>query len=297
MKKIVGPHKTPLKPGAIVAIEEYEKKPEQERVGIEHEFILNRNAVKVFDYEAISKVLLDHKTFSRTHPFPRGDDLVKPGETVSFEEYMKRKGKQMSGLVARLFGASNLTFLSGDSHKRMRDLLEPSFMDVSRFGKVFLDKTNECLELWEEERQKNGGAIKVVPYFPRLTLDMLGLCIFNHDFNSLKCEGADAYIASYHFLVKALSSMKNFIPKYEKLPLKSNKLINRHLNILDKLTFELIETSRQRLKQANKEEVSSLLDAMVETELNISEGDRLTIEELRDQVILFFIAGHGTFFH
>ena len=140
LKKIIGPHKTPLKPGAIIAIEEYEKKPDRERVGIEHEFILNRNVVKVFDYDAISKVLLDHKTFSRVHPFPRGDDLVKPGETVSFEEFLKRKLQQMSGLVARLFGASNLTFLSGDSHKRMRDLLEPSFMDVSRFGKAFWDK-------------------------------------------------------------------------------------------------------------------------------------------------------------
>jgi len=93
--------------------------------------------------------------------------------------------------------------------------------------------------------------------------------------------------------MNAVADLKNLLPYYNKLPLESNKLLNKHLETLDKLTFNLIEKSRQRLKGANKEGAPSLLDSMVETELNISEDDRLTLEELRDQVILFFVAGHG----
>lgn len=89
------------------------------------------------------------------------------------------------------------------------------------------------------------------------------------------------------------------IPALNYLPTQHNNLMIKSLQDLDSVFFSLIEKSK---KSVEKGEISNLLDLMVEAnnkgKLGQEEGEehfaKLTDSELRDNVAIFFVAGHET---
>lgn len=69
------------------------------------------------------------------------------------------------------------------------------------------------------------------------------------------------------------------------------KKVNGAIKEFDDLMLKLIEISKQRINEKKKS--FSLLDFLVEGTMKENFEDKLTLQEVRDNVAVFFFAGHG----
>lgn len=123
-------------------------------------------------------------------------------------------------------------------------------------------------------------------------MDVLGLAIFGHDFKTLEGAASDA-ISAYNFAFNnlLLSAFHVFLPFLDYVPSPAvNKMVSS-LNIIDNLIYALIEKSKNRPTK----EITNLLDMMVDSNANeTDEALKMTNLELRNNVAVFFVAGHET---
>jgi len=135
--------------------------------------------------------------------------------------------------------------------------------------------------------------------------DVLGLAGFSFDLNSLQNPQA-TYVTLYNRLLKKMfTPLMMMMPRriaeiLPKLPFEYFQNLSKDLEKFDQLLYGIVE-ERKKKKQAhlqstngsNQEEAVDLLDLMVSS-LDDESGHGLTNRELRDNMMVFFIAGHET---
>jgi hypothetical protein len=153
----------------------------------------------------------------------------------------------------------------------VNDLLIKAFADITHYGIQFQEKIKYVVEMFNKESIRN-DMNKVLQ---NMTLDILGSCIFHHEFNSLKGENQEdlnAYnelIDSFFQFSKSFKLMltPNFFPNHKRL--------QRNIDYLLNMMKKLIDESKEKIKKGGK--LKSMLDYMV----NSQDGeDGLTDNEL-----------------
>jgi cytochrome P450 len=213
--------------------------------------------------ELAKEVLTDTKTFEKTQP-------------------------NSSKAFSKFLGNEHLVNVNGHQWKKQRKVLDPAFQNLEIYTKIFSDKTKLVLE-----KLKDIEIESIHEYTQKLALDILGESIFGHDFHSI--EGSlQKDLEAYKTLMSLLTPQKIIHQLFfQNLSfLKFNKNLEESNNILDKLYSELIEESKKRIIE-KKGKVQSMLDMMVESTLNDNEN-ALSDIEIRDNLSMFFLAGHET---
>jgi cytochrome P450 len=125
-----------------------------------------------------------------------------------------------------------------------------------------------------------------------MTLDVLGKCIFGHEFNSIM-DHSQKELNAYHNLISSLMDIKsvvailvlsrfsNYIPFLSKL--------SDNIKLFNSLVSNLIEVSKEKLK--NGKDPEFMLDFMVKSTF---EDETMDVEELKSNIFAFFVAGHET---
>jgi len=130
-------------------------------------------------------------------------------------------------------------------------------------------------------------------------LDVLATCIFGHDFDTLNGHNTGP-LAAYNYCVDNLFSPARFLlPFWSKLPLPSNIKLRQKVNEFDDYCWSIIRDAKKKAlsnknedqgenqtSEDNSKHFSSLVDLMIDS--GMAEKD------IRDNVAVFFLAGHGT---
>jgi len=189
------------------------------------------------------------------------------------QEELVQKDKTGFGVVGPLL-AESLVTSNGDTWRVMRGIMSPAFhWDFLRLlAPVFVKCTDRLLEVWENKK-----SIDVRKDMMRFTMDVLGLSAFGIDFRA-SVEGSDG------------SSIHSYMKAYEEItsPANSKNLdkVKRSQEELSLLTDELIAAKLKEVRDPTKQEdVLSLL---------LKGQDQLTNAQLRDNILLLFVAGHDT---
>lgn len=121
----------------------------------------------------------------------------------------------------------------------------------------------------------------------KMTLDVLGKTIFAHEFNSLQ-GSLQKDLTAYNALMQNLTNLVyNIFYPLTYIPfLPYNKKMKSALNEINNLCYRLVELSKQ------KKAATSMLDFMVRS---TGQEGGLNLKELRDNVVVFFVAGHEVF--
>jgi cytochrome P450 len=184
--------------------------------------------------------------------------------------------------LSRVLGEGLLTS-DGDTWTRQRRMIGPAFAParIAEYGAVMVEGAHETVRLWQ-----SGGTRDVNEDMTSLTLRVVSRALFGHDVAASELETIATAMASFQ---RQLSS-PDFLPSW--MPTPGRTRLTKNIEALDRLMHGLI--ANRRAKPSGKRDLLEMLVTAVDTE---GKGGQLTEEEVRDQLVTLFLAGHETTAH
>ncbi|HWW75213.1 MAG TPA: cytochrome P450 [Pyrinomonadaceae bacterium] len=192
-----------------------------------------------------------------------------------------KKGRALQR-AKRLLGEGLLTS-EGDFWRRQRRLAQPAFhrQRIAAYARVMAEYAEKGAARW-----RDGETLDISAEMMRLTLAVVGKTLFDADVESDADEVGAALTDVMNLFDYLMLPFAEFL---EKLPLPPQRRFRRARARLDAVIYRIIE-KRRRSGEDRGDLLSTLLQAVDE------EGDRtgMTDEQLRDEVMTLFLAGHET---
>lgn len=192
-----------------------------------------------------------------------------------------RKGKGLQ--VARAVVGDGILTSEGKKHLRQRRLMQPAFHRerIAAYGQVMVRQGVDLMSEWRD------GEVRDIHHdMMKVTLAIITETMFG---KSIK-EGADQIGEAIDIGLKYVANKaSSFIDIPLSVPTKSNRQFMESNETLDKTIFSLIEERRNSGDYGKNDLLSMLLAARDE-----DDGEGMTDEQVRDEVMTIFVAGHET---
>ncbi|QRG68483.1 cytochrome P450 [Brevibacillus choshinensis] len=191
-----------------------------------------------------------------------------------------RKGKGLQ--VARAVVGDGILTSEGKKHLRQRRLMQPAFHRerIATYGNVMVQQGVELMQEW-----KDGEVRDIHHDMMKVTLAIITATMFG---KSVK-EGADEIGHAIDIGLKYVANKaSSFIDIPLSVPTRSNRQFLESNETLDKTIYSLIE-ERRSSGETGADLLGMLLAARDE-----DDGQGMTDEQVRDEVMTIFVAGHET---
>jgi cytochrome P450 len=195
-----------------------------------------------------------------------------------------RKTRSVEALKETL--GNGLLTTTGPEWWRNRRLAQPSFhkQRLASFAGIMAAAAGDFVE--RLERAGDGGAIfDVVPELSRLTLRILGRCLFERDLTDEADAVGGALGVVLHHTIEKLGAL---LPLPGAVPTPRNLRFRAALRALDRVVLSLI--AERRREGGDRGDLLSMLLAARDEET----GEGLSDQQLRDEVMTLLLAGHET---
>ena len=207
-----------------------------------------------------------------THPNDIEYVLVKnTANFVKSRDYRALKSVLGNGLLTN----------EGASWQKQRKLVQPAFRheNTTRYGDVMVEATTKMLDTW-----KDGETRDLHQQMMAVTLDIVAQSLFGSDVSG-HSGGVEQALAVLMNQFEGMAGLAFLLP--EKLPLPSTMKFKRSVAQLDKIIYSIIHERRKARKPS-----TDLLEMLLLSQ--DSEGGHMDDEQLRDEVMTLFLAGHET---
>jgi len=187
----------------------------------------------------------------------------------------------------KLMLGEGLLSSEGDFWKRQRKLANPAFHKTSLEGFIntFKQYSEELANEWERKYANSDKPVDVLTEMSALALRIVGKTLLNVDLSEQAKEFKDAVKYGLGFVNKKQNSF-NLLPLW--FPKSSNKLFLYYRNYMNDIIYKVID---ERLQQRTKH--NDLLDMYLNS-VDEETGERMSREQLRDEVMTIFVAGFET---
>jgi cytochrome P450 len=210
--------------------------------------------------------------------FMNHPDYVREVLVTGHQNFIKGLALQRSRV---LLGEGLLTN-EGESHRRQRRLAQPAFHRgrIASYAAAMIEYASRTCERWHD-----GEALDLSEEMMRLTLAIVGKTLFNADVESDAAEVGESMTVVMDLFNQLTIP---FFDLLQKLPLPSSRRFQEARARLDTIIYRLIN-DRRRSGEDHGDLLSMLLLAQDE------EGSgQMTDEQVRDEAITIFLAGHET---
>jgi len=182
--------------------------------------------------------------------------------------------------AADVLGQGLLTS-DGSLWKRQRQLMQPAFhrSRILAYTDVMTRRTEALMERWTD-----GDLLDVHAHMMKLTLGIVAETLFGAEVENRADTVAYALDIALRRFVDQLSPLRAL----DRLPLPRNVRFRRAVRLLDSIIYDMIESRRSAGAAGRGDLLSILLGAQDE------EGGGMTDQQLRDEVVTLFLAGHET---
>ena len=173
----------------------------------------------------------------------------------------------------------------GGAWKRRRRLAQPAFHKerLAAFTGIMAQHTTAMLDRWAGPAARN-EPVDVAAEMTRLTLTVVGHALFGSDLLGEADGAREAFTTALRITNDRFYSLVYLPPS---IPTPRNVRFSRAMRVLERLVTEVIAARRAGPPG------SDLLGMLMEAR-DAESGDRLTDEELRDEVMTMVLAGHET---
>jgi cytochrome P450 len=184
--------------------------------------------------------------------------------------------------TARRTLGNGLLTSEGEFWRTQRKLAQPAFHRdrIATYADVMVQYTERMLGSWEE-----GEIRDVQADMMRLTLEIVARTLFAAEIGS---DSAGASAAMETLMHISMKRMGRLIPVPDWIPIPSNLRVEHAARRLDRIILSII-AERRRSGEDRGDLLSMLLHAQDE-----ESGRRMTDQQLRDEAMTLFMAGHET---
>ena len=204
------------------------------------------------------------------------------------------------------FLGNGLLINEGESWRRQRRLVAPAFLRerLADYSRQMASIVQSSVIEWSE-RIRSESVIDVASEMNKFTLKVMGETLLGSDPSARASEVAEAAIyICRHVDAQLLSPFRilDFLMPFKDqpfsfwlssiLPSEANRVFNRELKKLDQIVYGIIQMRRQELN-AGAPQRKDLLSILL-TALDEDDKTGMTDQQLRDEVMTMFLAGHET---
>lgn len=211
--------------------------------------------------------------------FVNHPDIIKDILITNHSKFIKGRALQRA---KRLLGEGLLTS-EHEFHKRQRRLAQPAFhrQRIAYYGTVMTEYAARATERWTDRE-----TIDIWQEMMRLTLAIVGKTLFDADVESEADEIGDALTEVMEMFGLLLMPFSELL---EKLPLPQTRRFQKARDRLDATIYRLIDDRRK-----SGLDRGDLLSMLLLAQDEESSGERMTDEQVRDEAMTIFLAGHET---
>jgi cytochrome P450 len=189
-------------------------------------------------------------------------------------------------ILSTAFGEGLLTS-DGDKWRAHRRIMSPSFdyRSIASYAPVITDAAEARLKAWDA--QGENAEVDIAREMVTLTLEVISRTMFSDDSDALRARLDETIRKGMSDLSFGLQHVAPLIGPF----LLNRKLarVRANFDALDAVMQNLIRGREKRAGAAPKD----LLDRLIAA-TDSETGFRMTNEEVRDEVVIIFIAGHET---
>ncbi len=205
-------------------------------------------------------------------------DLVRDLLVVNADKFVKGRALQRAKV---LLGEGLLTS-EGAAHLRQRRMIQPAFHRdrIAEYSRSMVEYSDKMASEW-----KDGDTRDIDQEMMRLTLQIVGKTLFNADIS----DDADEIGAAMTTLVGLFNFLLLPFSEYlEKLPIPQAIRSKRARKTLDKVIYGIINERRK-----SGDDMGDLLSMLLMAQ-DEDDGRGMTDEQVRDEALTLFLAGHET---
>lgn len=191
-------------------------------------------------------------------------------------------GKGALGAERRLLFGSGLATNEGDDWRRQRRLSQPAFhrQRIAAYGAVMAEHANRRIADWPE-----GRPIDLHERVMRLALEIVSKALFGADMAEKATDVGERLETLMRFFAQQMSFSLYLLPRGLQTP--GRKRFRRAVEELDRIVYQMI--AERRLGEKDDGDLLSTLIAVRD-----DDDSRMTNQQLRDEVMTLFLAGHET---
>lgn len=206
----------------------------------------------------------------------------------------------------RLLVGDSMSSAEPADHHRLRRILTPAFSIAAlrELKGVFFDSTYRVKGQWDALFESNHEiVVDVQQWMHRMTLDVIGIAGFGHDFkagNGDQSAVTEAYDAIYkiedpqayqYFYLLGLQ-----FPQIVNLPLKSAKIYHRLRGAFRDIAFHLLDSAGTTNETSVSDTVKdrSIIGSLLKGKAADAKSGNLSLEEVVGQISLLLFAGYET---
>lgn len=212
-------------------------------------------------------------------------------EPEDIEQVLAKKNKSFrKGIVEQnslAFMGQGLLTSDGEFWKKQRRLEQPAFhrKKIEGYAETMAWCSEQLLQRWEP-----GQVVDLHEEMAAITLRIINLTAFGADV----AESADAVSRALVTIGDRVEGVgRNMYQLPERIPTKTNRRYRREMRNLDDIIYGIIEQRREqerRGEDVNEDDLLGMLYAVKDADT----GERMTDEQLRNEVVTIFAAGHET---
>jgi cytochrome P450 len=206
----------------------------------------------------------------------------------------------------RAFIGNGLLTSEGDFWRRQRRLAAPPFHHeaIARFADVVAETARASIDAWAAHPA--GAPLDVAAEMMRLTLSVVGRTLLGSEtggraddvraaIGEIQRKSDEQLNSLLRVLDLVLPLRRHIAFSIERqLPTASNRRFQRAVAVLDAIVSDLVQRRRREPAPGARDLLTLLLQARDEEGQPGRQGEGMTDEQLRDEVMTMFLAGHET---
>ncbi|MCA1591750.1 MAG: cytochrome P450 [Acidobacteria bacterium] len=206
-------------------------------------------------------------------------DYIRDVLVTHHDKFHKGRALQRS---KRLLGEGLLTS-EGEHYRRQRRLAQPAFHRgrIASYGSVMSACAGRAAARW-----RDGQTLDITGEMTRLTLAIVGKTLFDADVERDAREVGEALTEVMELFGYLMLPYAELL---EKLPLPARRRFQRARAQLDSIIYRIIDERRR-----SGEDRGDLLSMLLLAEDAEGDGEGMSNEQVRDEAMTLFLAGHET---